>query len=92
MALKKNSNSLDNEQEKSQNDDFLSLELKNIENKTKIESQPLEVSNGNDNVNGFIRVELSHDHMKAVRAQIDDRDGFFGVHISFGRRSPTNRH
>ena len=39
MALKKDSNSLDNEQGKSQNDDVSLLELKNLENKTEIEHQ-----------------------------------------------------
>ena len=54
MALKKNSNSLDSEQEKSQNEDASMLELKNLEKKKEIESQPLEVSKGNDNENGFL--------------------------------------
>ena len=49
MALKKDSNSLDIKQEKSQNEDASLLELKNLENKKEIESQPLEVSKGNDN-------------------------------------------
>ena len=53
MALKKESNSLDSEQEKSQNEDASLLELKNLENKKEIESQPLEVSKVNDNENGF---------------------------------------
>jgi len=44
MALKKDSNSLDSEQEKSQNEDASLLELKNLENKKEIESQQLEVS------------------------------------------------
>ena len=55
MALKKDSNSLGSEQEKSQNEDASLLELKNLENKKEIKSQPLEVSKGNDNnENGFL--------------------------------------
>ena len=54
MALKKDSNSLDSEQEKSQNEDDSLLELKNLDNKKEIESQPLEVSKGNDDENGFL--------------------------------------
>ena len=56
MALKKDSNSLGSEQEKSQNEDTALLELKNLENKKEIESQPLELSKGNDNENenGFL--------------------------------------
>ena len=50
MALKKDSNSLDSEQEKSQNADASLFELKNLENKKEIESQPLEVSKGNGTV------------------------------------------
>ena len=40
MALKKDSKSLDNFQEKSQNEDPSLLELKKLENKNEIESQP----------------------------------------------------
>ena len=48
MALKKDSKSLDSEQKKSQNEDSSLLEYENLENKKEIESQPLEVSKGND--------------------------------------------
>ena len=54
MALKKDSNSLGSEQEKSQNEDSSLLEFKNLENKKEIESQPLEVSEGNEKENGFL--------------------------------------
>jgi len=59
MDFKKDSNSLDSEQDKSQNEDVPLLELENIENienKTETESQPLKVSKGNDNdnENGFL--------------------------------------
>ena len=53
MALKKDSNSLGSEQEKSQNEDVSLLELKNLENKTEIESQSLEVSKENNNELGL---------------------------------------
>ena len=53
MALKKDSKSLDSEQEKSQNEDVSLLELKNLENKTEIESQSLEVSKENNNELGL---------------------------------------
>ena len=51
MAFKKDSNSLDSEQENSQNEDFSLLELKKLENKTEIESQTLELSKENENEN-----------------------------------------
>ena len=54
MALKKDSNTFDSEQEKSQYEDASLLELKNLENKKEIESQPLEVSKGNENDSGFL--------------------------------------
>ena len=54
MALKKDSNSLGSEQEKSQNLDSSLLENKNFDNKKEIESKLLEVSNGDDNENGFL--------------------------------------
>ena len=54
MALKKDSNSLSSEKEKSQNEDSSLLEIKNLENKKEIEAQLLEVSKGDDNENGFL--------------------------------------
>ena len=53
MALKKDSKSLDSEQEKSQNAVDALLELQNLESKTEIESHRSDVSKGNDNKNGF---------------------------------------
>ena len=44
MVLKKDSNSLDSEQEKSHKEDASLPELKKLENKKEIESQTLEVS------------------------------------------------
>ena len=54
MALKKDSNSLGSEQEKSQNEDSSLLEFKDLDNNKEIESQRLEVSKGDDNGNGFL--------------------------------------
>jgi ATP-dependent RNA helicase DeaD len=54
MALKKESNSLGSDQEKSQNEDSSLLEFQNLDNKKEIESQQLEVSKGDDNENGFL--------------------------------------
>ena len=54
MTFKKDSNSPGSEQEKSQNEDSSLLDFKNLENKKEIESQPLEVSKGNENENGFL--------------------------------------
>jgi len=54
MALKKDNNSLGSEQEKSQNEDSSLLEFKNLDNKKEIESQLLEVSKGDDNVDGLL--------------------------------------
>jgi len=67
MALKKDSNSLDSEREKSQNEDSSLLELKNLENKTEIESQPFEVSKGNDNENGFINFGFNQSILNALK-------------------------
>ena len=46
MALKKDSNSLENQYEKSHDEDSALLDLKNLENKKEIECQSLEVSKG----------------------------------------------
>jgi len=46
MALKKDSNSLGSEQEKSQKEDTSLVEFKNLDNKKEIESQSLEASKG----------------------------------------------
>ena len=54
MALKKDSNSLGSEQEKSQKEDTSSVEFKNLDNKKEIESQLLEFSKGDDKENGFL--------------------------------------
>ena len=54
MAFKKDSNPLDSDQEKSQDDNASLLELKNLEKQKEIESQQLEVSKGDDNENGFL--------------------------------------
>ena len=67
MALKKNTNPLDSGQEKSQNDDLSLLELKNLENKKGNESQPLEVSKGNDNENGFLDFGFNQSILDSLR-------------------------
>ena len=67
MALKKDSNSLDIKQEKSQNEDDSLLELKNLENKKEIESQPLEVSTGNDSENGFLDFGFNQSILNSLR-------------------------
>ena len=43
MALKKEGQSVDNFEEELQQDDVSLLELRNLENKIEIESQPIEV-------------------------------------------------
>jgi len=43
MALKKENNSLGSDQEKSQNEDASMIDLKSLEKKKEIESQPLEL-------------------------------------------------
>ena len=48
MDLKKNSKSLDSEQKKSEKEDVSLVELNNLDNKTEIKSQPLEVSKANE--------------------------------------------
>ena len=65
MALKKDSNSLGSQQEKSQNEDS-SLEFKNLENKKEIESQLLEVSKGDDNENGFLDFGFNQSILKSL--------------------------
>ena len=72
MDLKKDSNSLDSEQDKSQNEDVPLLELENIENienKTETESQPLKVSKGNDNdnENGFLDFGFNQSILNSLR-------------------------
>ena len=53
MGLKKDINSLDTEEEKSQHNDSSLIELKDLENKKEIESQPLEISKVNNKENGI---------------------------------------
>ena len=65
MALKKDSNSLGSEKEKSQNEDASLLELKDLENKKEIESQPLEVSKENDN--GFLDFGFNQSILNSLR-------------------------
>ena len=65
MALKKDSNSLGSEQEKSKKEDASLIELKHLENKKEIESQPLEVSKGNDN--GFIEFGFNQSILNSLR-------------------------
>ena len=67
MALKKDSNSLSSEKEKSQNEDAPLFELKNLENKKEIESQPLEVSKGNDDENGFLDFGFNQSILNSLR-------------------------
>jgi len=68
MALKKESNSLESEQEKSQSEDSSLLELEKLDNKKEIESQPLEVSKGNDkeNENGFLEFGFNQSILKSL--------------------------
>ena len=65
MALKKDSNSLGSEQEKSQNEDSSLLEFKNLEKKKEIESQRAEVSKGNDN--GFLDFGFNQSILNSLR-------------------------
>ena len=69
MALRKDSNSLDSEQEKFQNDDASLLKLKNLENKNEIASQPFEVSKGNENENenGFLDFGFNQSILNSLR-------------------------
>ena len=67
MTLKKDSKSLDSEQEKSQYEDASLLDLKNLENKKEIESQPLEVSKGNHNEDGFFDFGFNQSILNSLR-------------------------
>ena len=67
MALKKESNSLDSEQGKSQHKDTSLFDLKNLENKEEIKSQPLEVSKGNDNENGFLNFGFNQSILNSLK-------------------------
>ena len=67
MALKKDSNSHDSEQQKSQNEDSYLLELKKLENKKEIESQLSEVSKGNDSENGFLYFGFNQTILNSLR-------------------------
>ena len=67
MAFKKDSSSLDSEQENSQNEDVSLLELKKLENTSEIQSQPMEVSKGNDNENGFLDFGFNQSILNSLR-------------------------
>ena len=67
MALKKDRKSLDSEQEKSQHEDASILDIENLENKKEIESQPYEVSKGNDNENGFLDFGFNQSILNSLR-------------------------
>jgi len=67
MALKKDSNSLGSDQEKSQNEDSSLLEFKNLENKKEIESQLLEVSKEDDNETGFINFGFNQSILNSLK-------------------------
>ena len=67
MTLKKDSKSLDNEQEDFHNDDSSLKEFKNLDNKKEIESQLLEVSKGDDNENGFIDFGFNQSILNSLR-------------------------
>jgi len=67
MAFKKDSNSLDSEQEKSQNEDVSLLDLKKLENIAEIESQPFELSKENENENGFLDFGFNKSILNSLR-------------------------
>ena len=67
MALKKDGKPLDSEQEKYRNEDAHLVELKNLDNKKEIDSQPLEVSKGNDNDNGFMDFGFNQSILNSLR-------------------------
>ena len=67
MALKKDSNSLGSDQEKSQNEDTSLIELSNLEKKKEIESQPLEVSKEDENENGFLDFGFNQSILNSLR-------------------------
>ena len=67
MALKKDSNYLGNEHEKAHNEDSSLLDFKNLENEKEIESQPLEVSKGDDNENGFLDFGFNQSILNSLR-------------------------
>jgi len=67
MTLKKDSNSLDNEQEKSQKDDISQLESNKLESKIEIRSQELEDSEENDKENGFLDFGFNQSILNSLR-------------------------
>ena len=67
MVLKKDSNSLGSDQQKSQNEEASLIELKNLEKKKEIESKQLEVSKGNDNENGFLDFGFNQSILNSLR-------------------------
>ena len=67
MALKKDNNSLGSEKEKAQNEDSSPLEFKNLENKKEIESQQLELSEGNADDNGFLNFGFNQSIINSLR-------------------------
>ena len=65
MALKKDSKSFDNENEKSQNENASLTELKNLEKNKEIEFQKLEISK--DNENGFLKFGFNQSILNSLR-------------------------
>ena len=59
MALKKDTNTLGSEQEKSQNEDSSLLEFTNLDNKKEIESQLLEVSKAEDSAEPIVDIRIN---------------------------------
>ena len=66
MVLKKDSNSLGSEKEKSHNEDSSIVELNNLENNTEIKSQQLDVLKGNDNEDGFLNFGFNQSILKSL--------------------------
>ena len=67
MTLKKESKTLGNENEKSQNENASLIDLKNLEKNKEIESQKLEVSKDNDNENGFLQFGFNQSILNSLR-------------------------
>ena len=67
MASKKNDHSGDKNYQKFQEDDYSLIKAKNLDNKTEIGSQTLEVSKGNDGENGFLNFGFNQSIINSLK-------------------------
>ena len=87
MAFKKDSNSLDSEQEKSQNEDVSLLELKKLENIAEIESQRSIVEDTTFRLDELLMREEDLDYATAVTELTQESVALQALQASFAKMS-----